>query len=322
MVLKTSEQSPRTNLAIAQLLYDAGLPKGVLSVVHSAPENNPEVTRALIRHPAVRKINFTGSTRVGRLIAAEAAQVVKPCVLELGGKAPQVVLEDANIPLAANNAVVGAFMNTGQICMSTALVLVDAKIEAAFLAEVSKIFAEHRDELLHYKKDPARVRALFSSASAERAKGLLDASLQQGAKVHAGEAGSLNVKTAQVPPLVVSGTKPGMPLFTEEAFAPILAVSTFSSEAEAVKLANSNSAGLAAAVYGTNETRALRVASQIEAGQVHINAMTVHDHPTIPHGGWKESGYGRFNGTEGLREFTQTRTITISEAGPLPMFII
>ncbi|CAO1634429.1 unnamed protein product [Parajaminaea phylloscopi] len=318
-ILKTSENSPRTHLAVAQVLYDAGLPKGVLSVVHASPSTVVEMTNAMIHHPAVRKINFTGSTRVGRLVAIEAAKAVKPCVLELGGKAPQIVLDDADIKIAANNAVVGAMMNTGQICMSTAIALVDAKVEKPFLEEVAKIFAEHEDLIVKYRKDEsAGARALFSAASAKRATEILDHSLQAGAKVSAGDAGKSDIERATVAPLVVSGVKPDMRLFREEAFAPILSVTTFSTDAEAVQLANSNSAGLAASVYGS-EMRALRIAQQVEAGQVHVNAITVHDHPAIPHGGWKESGYGRFNGKAGLHEFTQTRVITMTEPQAIPL---
>lgn len=322
-VLKTSEHAPRTHPAVAQLLYDAGLPKGVLSVVHAAPSSIVEVTHAMIQHPAVRKINFTGSTRVGRLIAIEAAKAVKPCVLELGGKAPQIVLDDADIKIAANNALIGAMMNAGQICMSTAIVLVDVKIEKAFLEEVSKIYAENEEAILNYRKGPAgRLRALFSAASAKRASEMLDDSLRAGAKVAAGDTAHTNVDKATHAPLVVSGVRPDMRLFREEAFAPILSVMTFNTDEEAVQLVNSNAAGLAAAVYGSNEMRAFRVAQKIEAGQVHINAITVHDHPSIPHGGWKESGYGRFNGVAGIHEFTQTRTITMTEPHAMPFMAL
>lgn len=318
-ILKTSENAPRTHLAVAQLLYDAGLPKGVLSVVHASPSNVVEVTNAMIHHPAVRKINFTGSTRVGRLIAIEAAKAIKPVVLELGGKAPQIVLDDADLKVAANNAVVGALLNTGQVCMSTAIVLVDAKLEKAFLAEVDKIFTENEEAIHNYRKGPAgKMRALFSAASAKRAQEILEHSLQSGATVSSGDASRTDVERASVAPLVVKDVKPDMRLFKEEVFGPILSVTPFATEAEAVQLANSNTVGLAAAVYGNNEVRALRVAQQIEAGQVHINAITVHDHPSIPHGGWKQSGFGRFNGVAGIHEFSQTRTITMSEPHEIP----
>ncbi|PWN26099.1 aldehyde dehydrogenase [Jaminaea rosea] len=320
-ILKTSENSPRTHLAVAQLLYDAGLPKGVLSVVHSAPQDVVEVTNALIHHPAVRKINFTGSTRVGRLIAMEAAKAIKPIVLELGGKAPQIVLDDADIKVAANNAVIGAMMNHGQICMSTAIILVDAKIEKSFLEEVQRLFSENKEALAEYRKAPGKARALFTAASAKRANEILESTLQAGAKIAAGDSSANDVEHASVKPVVVSGVKPEMRLFQEEAFAPILSVTTFTSDDEAVRLANSNSAGLAAAVYGS-EVRAVRLAQQIEAGQVHVNAITVHDHPSIPHGGWKESGFGRFNGVAGLHEFTQTRTITMSEPQAMPLVVL
>lgn len=322
-ILKTSENAPRTHLAVAQLLYDAGLPKGVLSVVHASPETVVEVTNALIHHPAVRKINFTGSTRVGRLIGIEAAKAIKPVVLELGGKAPQIVLADADLKIAANNAVIGSTMNNGQICMSTAIILVDQSIEKPFLEEVQRIYAENKDTLQQYRKSsPGKVRALFSAASAKRANEILQATLHDGATIAAGHASNTKLEEAIVAPVVVSGVKPEMRLFQEEAFAPMLSITTFKTEAEAISLANRNAAGLAAAVYSANEVKALRVAQQIESGQVHVNSITVHDHPSIPHGGWKESGFGRFNGTHGLHEFTQTRTITMSEPHEIPLLAI
>lgn len=327
VILKTSEQSPRTNMIIVEALYQAGLPPGVLSCIHASTQNVAEVTTALIQHKAVRKINFTGSTRVGRIVAGEAAKVLKPCVLELGGKAPMVILKmpEEEVKIAANNALIAHLLNTSQVCMSLTNVFVHKSIEEVFLKEVSKLWKEHRDEIYFYNKgsQKGKVRALFSSASAKNAHAVLHRALEQGAKVHAGGEEELtDLEHARLAPTVVSGLTPKMDLLTTEVFAPVLGVATFETIEEAVSLANASDYGLAAAVYGSDETEAYQVASQIEAGQVHINSITVADTPEVPHGGWKSSGYGRFNGVAGIQEFSQTRCISISRPQALPFFIL
>ncbi|PWY97519.1 aldehyde dehydrogenase [Testicularia cyperi] len=322
-ILKTSEFAPRVHLSVAQTLIDAGLPKGVLNVVHVDPQDAAEVTEALIAHPAVRKINFTGSTRVGKIIAATAAKHLKPVVLELGGKAPVVVLEDADLELAANGILFGGYLNSNQICMAVNNIVVHKSI-AAKLQETTKAMFEQNRATFTAKhaqgmEDPHALRSLFSHASGERLKGLYDDAVSQGAEVVVGQAG---FEGALVQPIILGGVKQNMKIYTEETFGPVLSMITFESIDEAVEIANSSAFGLAASVYTKNQMRGLEIADRIEAGQVHINAQPVHDDPSMPHGGWKHSGYGRFNGPEGIKEFTQTKGITLQEGHPTPFTFV
>lgn len=313
------------HLCVAQVLVDAGLPAGVLSVVHVHPKDAAPVTEALISHRAVRKINFTGSTRVGRIIAQTAAKYVKPCVLELGGKAPCIVFPDADLDTCANNIAFGGFIHQGQICMSTANVIahssiveqLGSKIKALLSSNSEKFSASNRQNLAEGEEH--KLRCLFSAASAERVKGLYDDAVGAGAKVVAGQAG---FEGQTIQPVLLGEVNPKMRIFSEEVFGPVMSMITFETAEEAIQLANQNDAGLAASVWSKDESKAFRVARQIESGQVHINGLTVHDEQTVPHGGWKMSGYGRFNGVEGLREFTQTKTITVNPATPMPFEIM
>lgn len=318
-ILKTSEFAPRVHLSVAQLLIDAGLPKGVLNVVHVDPAHAPQVTEALVGHPRVRKINFTGSTRVGRIIASTAAKYLKPVVLELGGKAPLIVLEDADLDLAANGILFGGYLNSNQICMSVNNVLVHSSVAAKLEQTLRALFDAHRDiftaKLAQGMQDKHALRSLFTAASADRLKVLYDDAISKGAKVVVGDAG---FDGALVQPIVLAPVDKSMKIYTEETFGPVLSIITFDSIDQAVEIANTPEYGLAASVYTKNQTLGLELADRIDAGQVHINAQSVHDDPVMPHGGWKNSGYGRFNGVEGVREFTQTKGITLQHGHPTP----
>ncbi|KAJ9474263.1 putative Potassium-activated aldehyde dehydrogenase, mitochondrial (putative) [Pseudozyma hubeiensis] len=318
-ILKTSEFAPRVHLSVAQILIDAGLPKGVLNVVHVDPAHAPEVTEALIAHPRVRKVNFTGSTRVGRIIASTAAKHLKPVVLELGGKAPLIILEDADLDLAANGILFGGYLNSNQICMAVNNILVHKSVASKLESTLQTLFNAHRETFtakLHQgMEDKHALRSLFTSASADRLKVLYEDAVSKGAQVVVGEAG---FDGALVQPIVLSPVKPDMKIYTEETFGPVLSLITFDSIDQAVEIANTPEYGLAASVYTKNHTLGLHVADRIDAGQVHINAQPVHDDPVMPHGGWKSSGYGRFNGVEGVKEFTQTKGITVQEGHAMP----
>lgn len=319
-ILKTSEFAPRVHLSVAQLLIDAGLPKGVLNVVHVDPAHAPEVTEALISHPQVRKVNFTGSTRVGRIIASTAAKHLKPVVLELGGKAPLIVLEDADLDLAANGILFGGYFNSNQICMAVNNVLVHKNVASQLEHALNAQFQQHKHvftaKLDQAMDDKHALRSLFTAASADRLKILYDDAVSKGAKVVVGEAG---FQGALVQPIVLAPVDKSMKIYTEECFGPVLSLITFSSIDEAVQIANTPEYGLAASVYTTNHALGLQVADRIHAGQVHVNAQPVHDDPSMPHGGWKSSGYGRFNAVEGVREFTQTKGITVQQGQPVPI---
>ncbi|SOV02947.1 related to aldehyde dehydrogenase [Ustilago sp. UG-2017a] len=318
-ILKTSEFAPRVHLSVAQVLIDAGLPKGVLNVVHVDPQHAPEVTEALISYPAVRKVNFTGSTRVGKIIAATAAKYLKPVVLELGGKAPLIILEDADLDLAANGILFGGYLNSNQICMAVNNILVHEKVAKKLEDTLNTLFQQHKEiftaKLSQGMEDKHALRSLFTASSADRLKVLYQDAIDKGAKVVVGEAA---FEGALVQPIVLAPVKEDMKIYTEETFGPVLSLITFSSVDEAIKIANTPEYGLAASVYTRNQTLGLEVADKIEAGQVHINAQPVHDDPVMPHGGWKSSGYGRFNGLEGVREFTQTKGITVQQGHATP----
>jgi acyl-CoA reductase-like NAD-dependent aldehyde dehydrogenase len=314
VIFKASESSPRTHALIAEALWEAGLPAGVLNFLTNAPEDAADVIDALIAHPAVRRINFTGSTRVGRIIAEQAAAQLKPALLELGGKAPFVVLDDADLDGAVNAAIFGAFLYQGQICMSTERFVVDNKIADAFVAK----FAERAKALP--VGDPASGAAsvigpVITKASGARINGLIDDALAKGATLAAGG----RADGALMPATIVDHVTPSMTIYDEETFGPVTTIVRVDGADEAVRVANDTLYGLSAAVFGRDVTRALDVASRIESGSVHINGATVQNEPQAPYGGMKQSGYGRFDGRAVIDQFTEVKWVTIEQAGqPYP----
>ena len=314
VVFKASECSPKTHALIAEALYEAGLPAGVLNFLTNAPEDAADVIDALIAHPAVRRINFTGSTRVGRIIAQKAATQLKPCLLELGGKAPFVVLDDADLDGAVNAAIFGSFLYQGQICMSTERFVVDNKVADAFVAK----FAARAAALP--VGDPANgaacvVGPVITKASGGRINGLLDDALAKGGKIVAGG----KADGAVMPATIVDHVIADMEIYDEETFGPVTTVVRVDGVEEAVRVANDTLYGLSAAVFGRDVTRALDVASRIDSGSVHINGATVQNEPQAPYGGMKASGYGRFDGRAVIDQFTELKWVTIEPAGqPYP----
>jgi len=310
VVLKASEMCPATHTLIGTIMREAGLPHGVVNVVTNAPTDAGKVVETLIAHPAVRRINFTGSTKVGHIIAETAARYLKPVLLELGGKAPMVILDDADIDEAVKAAAFGCFANMGQICMSTERLIVDEKIADAFVEK----FAAKAKSLPH--GDPRGhvvLGSLVTREAAVRNKELLDDAIQKGAKLAAGGAFNGSVVSATV----VDHVTPAMRIYTEESFGPVKPVIRVKDVEEAIRIANDTEYGLSAAVFGKDVARALGVAKRIQSGICHINAPTVHDEGQMPFGGTKASGYGRFGGKAAIDEFTELRWITI-QTGPHP----
>ena len=306
VVLKASEMCPHTHRMIAEALVEAGLPAGVINVITHAAEDAPEVVAALVTHPKVKRINFTGSTRVGKIIATRAAESLKPVLLELGGKAPLVVLDDADIDGAVNAAAFGAFMNQGQICMSTERIIVDEAVADSFTAA----FAAKAQGLPHGDpRGPVVVGSVVSQATVERCRELIDDALAKGAVLAAGGAGDNTL----MPATVVDRVTPDMKLFYEESFGPIVCVVRARDTEHAIALANDTAYGLSSAVFGKDLQRAMAVAGRIEAGICHINGPTVGDEAQMPFGGMKASGYGRFGGNAGVAEFTELRWITVED---------
>lgn len=304
VVFKASENCPRTHALIVESFREAGLPKGVLNLVTNAPADAHKIVEALIAHPKVKRINFTGSTRVGRIIAELAAGYLKPVLLELGGKAPLVVLDDADIDEAVNAAAFGAFANQGQICMSTEKVVLDNRIADQFLQK----FASKASGLP--AGDPRGhvvLGACISVESVRRVAELIKDALAKGANLIAGGPSDTAVMGATILDLVT----PAMRIYDEESFGPVTCVVRVDGEDEAINVANDTEYGLAAAIFTKDIARGLRLAKRIESGICHINGPTVHDEAQMPFGGVKASGYGRFGGKAAIDEFTELRWITI-----------
>jgi acyl-CoA reductase-like NAD-dependent aldehyde dehydrogenase len=262
------------------------------------------VVEALIAHPKIRRVNFTGATRIGRIIAETAGRYLKPVLLELGGKAPLIILDDADLDEAVNAAAFGAFANAGQICMSTEKIIVDNRIADAFLG---KLAAKASALPAGDPRGHVVLGSCITAEAAARVGDLVKDAVAKGAKVLSGGPSDNAIMNATV----VDGVTPAMRLYAEESFGPVVSVIRVNGEDEAIRIANDTEYGLSAAVYSKDIARALKVARRIESGICHINGPTVHDEAQMPFGGTKASGYGRFGGKAAIDEFTELRWITI-----------
>ena len=314
VVLKASELAPKTHRLIGDVLVEAGFPPGVVNVVSHAPSDAAAVTEALIAHPAIRRINFTGSTRVGRAIGDTAAKHLKRCVLELGGKAPFLVLDDADIDEAVRAAAFGAFFNQGQICMSTERIVVMDAVADAFVAKFREKTAGLVSGPQSWGSPP--LAAMISAESARRVTAIVEDAVRKGAQLLVDG----RVQGAFMDATLLDHVTPAMRIYREESFGPVAAIVRVSSIDEAVTVANDNEYGLSSAVFGRDIRRAMQVAQRIESGICHINGATVSDEPQMSFGGMKASGYGRLGGLAAIDEFTETRWITIStQRGSYPI---
>lgn len=315
VILKASETCPRTHALIIEAFAEAGFPEGVVNVVTNSPEDAAEVVGALIDAPQVKRINFTGSTAIGKVIAKRAAEHLKPCLLELGGKAPLIVLEDADLDETVKAAAFGAFMNQGQICMSTErIIVVDAiadQFAAKFAEKVATLTAgDPRDG-----KTP--LGAVVDAKTVAHCQSLIEDALSKGAELLVSGEVSLNVV---MPAHLVDKVTQDMKLFRDESFGPVVGMIRARDENHAIELANDTQYGLSAAVFTRDTARGLKVARQIHSGICHVNGPTVHDEAQMPFGGVGASGYGRFGGKQGIDSFTETRWITFeTQAGHYPI---
>ncbi len=305
VVLKASEMCPGTHRLIGELFREAGFPAGVVNVVTNAPKDASAVVDALIAHKAVRRVNFTGSSRVGKIIARKCAEYLKPVLLELGGKSPLVILDDADLDEAVNAAAFGAFANQGQICMSTERIVVDEKVADDFVAR----FAAKAKSLT--LGDPREGKAILGSVvdrnAADRVTSLVLDAVAKGARLAAG--GTVNGTLINAH--VLDRVTPEMRIYEEESFGPVTTVVRVKGDEEAIRIANDTPYGLSSAVFSRDVTRAMAVAKRLDTGICHINGPTVHDEAQMPFGGVKDSGYGRFGGKAAINEFTELRWITI-----------
>lgn len=303
VVLKASEHCPETHLLLVAILNDVGLPEGVVRVAANPPDLSEAVVETLLAHPAIRRVNFTGSTRVGRQVARMAARHLKRCLLELSGKAPLIVLEDANLDVAASAAAFGTFFNQGQICISTERIIVLESVADAFVERLLALARELR--AADPREEEAPLGAMINSEAAARVRRLIDDAVSKGARLLAGG----EVAGAVMQPAIVDGVAAHMALYHEESFGPVASVLRVADEEAAVSIANDTDFGLAAAVHSADEARAMRIVDRLETGIAHINGPTVYDDPAMPFGGMKASGYGRFGGPASLDEFTELRWI-------------
>jgi len=314
VILKASELCPRTHALIIEAFAEAGFPEGVVNVVTNAPEDAAEVVGALIDAPEVKRINFTGSTNVGRIIAKRAAEHLKPCLLELGGKAPLLVLEDADLDEAVKAAAFGAFMNQGQICMSTERIIVVEAVADAFI----EMFAAKAGSMPagDPREGTTPLGAVIDRRTVDHVNALIDDAVAKGATVVAGGKADSVLMAATV----LTGVTADMNLYGEESFGPVVAVIRAQDESHAIELANDSEYGLSAAVFTRDTARGLSVARRIRSGICHVNGPTVHDEAQMPFGGVGASGYGRFGGRQGIDSFTETRWITVeTQPGHFPI---
>jgi benzaldehyde dehydrogenase (NAD) len=307
VVLKASELCPRTHAHVASAIADAGVPAGVINFLTNSPADAASVVEELIAHPLTRRVNFTGSTRVGRIIAEIAGRHLKRVLLELGGKAPLIVLADANLERAAAATSFGAFFHQGQICMSTERVVVDRSVAEPF----AQLLAARASALTvgDPRDQSTQIGPLINEAALTRVQELVEDARGHGVNVLSGG----EADGACYPPTVLLGVNPDMRVYSEESFGPLASIIVVDGVEEAIAVANDTEYGLSAAIFSENVPAALELAQRIESGICHINDTTVQDEPQMPFGGVKASGWGRFGGRAALEEFTELRWITIQE---------
>jgi aldehyde dehydrogenase (NAD+)/betaine-aldehyde dehydrogenase len=305
VVLKPDPQTPLTALRLAELAAEAGFPAGALNVV---PADGPTTGAYLVRHPGVDKVAFTGSTKTGGEIMRLCSQPIKRVTLELGGKSPNIVFADADMDDAIPSAIWSIYNSAGQSCEARSRILVEASAYEEFVARFSELAEALRvgDPL-----DPeTQVGSLISAAHRDRVHGFVERAAAEGAETVAG--GSIpDGVGAFYPPTVLAGVEGGMECAREEIFGPVVTVTPFEDEKDAIRIANGVDYGLMASVWTGDPARGHRVASRIQSGTVGIN-MPYTAFPGIPFGGYKQSGFGRELGIETLDLYLETKSVLVS----------
>ena len=310
IVLKPSEDTPYCGgLFFAEVMEEAGIPKGVFNVITCSRENVVKMGDELIENPLVKGVSFTGSTQVGRSIAAKCGAYLKKCCVELGGKDSLIVRADADMERATQAANFGSFMHQGQICMSVEKVLVQRSIFNEFL---EKFVARAARLKVGNTADPENVIGpLINDRQVDRVKSQLEDALAKGAKVELGG----KIEGRFVYPTILTGVTPAMLVYQDETFGPVVPVIPFETDEEAISIANDTEYGLSSGIITADEEKALQMARQLETGMCHVNCSSVNDEPNVPFGGTKASGLGRHGGRWSMETFTDTRWITLERGG-------
>jgi succinate-semialdehyde dehydrogenase/glutarate-semialdehyde dehydrogenase len=304
MILKPASETPLTALAIVDIMERAGVPKGVINVI--LPEKVGESISKILHDPRVKNLSFTGSTEVGRVLIREAADRVIRCSMELGGNAPFVVFEDADIPAAVAGLMLAKMRNGGAACTAANRVYVQKSIADQFIKE----FAQAMSQLKMGKGTDAGIQLGASVSVKERNKiaELVDAAVKAGGKIHTG--GTTPDGAGAFYPATVISVDKSNDILNHEVFGPVAPIVTFDTDAEAIQLANSTDFGLISYVFTKDLARAIRTAEAIESGMVAINKGVISD-PAAPFGGVKQSGLGREGGFDGIHEFLETKYIGV-----------
>jgi len=306
VVLKPSEVVPLNAFALAEVVEAAGLPPGVFNLVSGT---GPVVGEAIAAHPGVDMVSFTGSTRAGRRVSELAAETVKPVAMELGGKSPNVILDDADLAKAVPDGVAKCFLNSGQTCSALTRMLVPRQ-RLAEAEEIAKATAEAFTPGDPFE-EATRLGPLVSATQRERVRGYIEKGIEEGARLLTGgaEAPAGLERGYFVRPTVFSEVEPEMTIGQEEIFGPVLAIQPYEGEEDAVRIANSTPYGLAGGVWSADSDRAIGVAKRLRSGQIEINGGAFN--PMAPFGGFGQSGHGRENGRFGLEEMLEVKSLQL-----------
>ncbi len=310
IILKPSEETPYMGgLIFAEVMEEAGIPPGVFNVITSSRSRVAEMGDELVDNPRVKGVAFTGSTAVGRRIAAKCGAHLKKCCIELGGKDSLIVLEDADLERATSAASFGAFMHQGQVCMSVEKVLVQENIYQDFMQGFVARAAKLKTGNVADKNNV--IGPLINDRQAANVKSQLEDAKAKGAKFALGG----NVQDRFVEPTIVTHVTPDMDIWRNETFGPVAVVAPFKTDAEAVAMNNDTEYGLSSGIITTNEERAMALARHMDTGMCHVNCAPINDEPHAPFGGTKASGLGRYGGRWSLESFSETRWITLDRGG-------
>jgi len=305
-VLKPSEEAPVSGgILLAEIFEEAGFPPGVLNVVTHTKEDAAEVGDEMIVHPAVRRISFTGSTEIGRIVAEKAGRNLKQAVMELGGKDPLIILRDADLDFAADAAAWGAFLHQGQICMSTERIIVERPVAEAFTEKLTQRASSLK---VGDPRDPTTaIGPLINQTALNKVHSHVQEAIQGGAELVIGG----KYEGLVYHPTIVSNVSYDMRIFTDQTFGPVAPIVVVDDAEEALRVANNSKYGLSSGIITNDFNLALDMAQRLETGMVHIGDQTINDEPQVPFGGVKGSGYGRMGGKAALDEFTELRWISV-----------